>query len=585
MKRVITLSLAAALCSSLSASTDVEKELETLKKKIKKLEKKLKRTDKKLTEVKIHDAKDNIKWSVDLRTAIDSINVTTASGKKYENNDLMTNRLLLNMAYAPSSNLVFKGSLSYNKAFGANTPNPSSSMGMPQRGYGYDTFDWVINENLIDNSLRVKEAYWLYMNNSFMGNSDIAWTASFGRRPSTDGFLTNLREGNTQPKSPIGHIINVEFDGASFKFNLDKVSGVQGMSWKACLGRGLTNARSRFNMDGGLEAFGDYTADDTTLEDIDMYGFIFVPYNDGQYKVVSKWYRGTNVPGFTMAEGSLNSDFTLSNNSGMVGGLSPNFSSVDGTFQGVSAASMNSDLNMKSLGDMDGSAISLQVSGIGDGISDFLDNTTFFASYAYSKTRPSNAYSVLDLSAFDGFKGYTVDQINGALVNMGMATADLDGSGMIDTEAEQGAFASNMAAAANSMPTVGSGMLGSTESKTGNSIYIGANMPCMITEDGRIGIEYNKGSKYWRSFTYGEDTLAGSKLAARGDAFEVYYTKPLMEGLTAQVRYTRINYDYTGSQGFFGADGMPLSMDEAVAMGMDPVKKATDLRAYIRYNY
>lgn len=40
-------------------------------------------------------------------------------------------------------------------------------------------------------------------------------------------------------------------------------------------------------------------------------------------------------------------------------------------------------------------------------------------------------------------------------------------------------------------------------------------MPVVVTKDGKIGLEYNKGSKYWRSMTYGEDTMVGSKLAAR----------------------------------------------------------------------
>ena len=494
----------------------------------------------------------------------------------------MTNRLLLNMAFAPTSDLIFKGSLSFNKAFGANTPNPNT--GYPQRGFAYDTFDWVVNENLIDNNLRVKEAYWLYMGDSFLGNEDISWTASIGRRPSTDGFLTNLRESNSKYKSPLGHIINVEFDGASFRFGIDKLTNAPGMYVKACLGRGLTNARSRFNTDGGLNSFGDYTKDETTIQDIDMLGLIFVPYDNGQYKVMSKVYRGTNVPGFTMAEGTLENDFTLSNNAGMVGSLEASWSQT-GTFQGVKGKSMNQSVSMKSLGDMDGSAISFQADGIGDGINDFLDNTIFFASYAYSKTRPSNAYDTLDLSAFDGFKGFTASQIDGALVQMGMTSADLDGNGAIDSDAENGAFSSNMAAAANNMPKAKSGMLGSTESETGHSVYVGVQMPCPVTEDGRIGVEYNEGSKYWRSFTYGEDTLAGSKLGARGDAVEIHYTKPLMKGLTAQVRYTRINYDYTGSQGFFGNDGTPMTMSEAQGFGLDPVEKATDLRAYIRYSY
>ncbi len=47
--------------------------------------------------------------------------------------------------------------------------------------------------------------------------------------------------------------------------------------------------------------------------------------------------------------------------------------------------------------------------------------------------------------------------------------------------------------------------------------------PCPLTPDSaRVGLEFNHGSQYWRPMTYGEDTFAGSKIATRGDAWEVY---------------------------------------------------------------
>jgi hypothetical protein len=158
--------------------------------------------------------------------------------------------------------------------------------------------------------------------------------------------------------------------------------------------------------------------------------------------------------------------------------------------------------------------------GIGNGWSNFLDNTTAFVSYAFTKTQPN-----------------------------------------------------------------GLGMLGSTDAKFGSSWWAGVQMPAVFTKDGKIGLEYNQGSKYWRSVTYGEDTMIGSKLAARGKAWEGYYTQPLTKNLDMQLRYTHISYDYTGSNGFFGAEGTPYTMDEATANGMNVVKSASDARAYIRYRY
>ena len=72
----------------------------------------------------------------------------------------------------------------------------------------------------------------------------------------------------------------------------------------------------------------------------------------------------------------------------------------------------------------------------------------------------------------------------------------------------------------------------------------------MITDSGKFGIEYNYGSKDWTPFTWAEDTMIGSKLSVRGHATEVYWNTNLggLKNLTAQVRYTNIQHDYTPNQ-------------------------------------
>jgi len=455
-----------SLEGSLKSDSKIEKRLA-------KVEKKLAKTNKKLNIVKAHDAADNIKWDVDFRTSMDSIKYTHASGKEDKNSSLFSNRLWLGMGYAPSDNVFFKGIISYNKAFG-DSANHMQSNTNPM----YANFDWVTSENALGNELKLKEFYWLYSNDTFLG-TNMSWTASIGRRPSTDGLGINLRE-DQKSKSANAHIVNVEFDGASFRWNLDKVTPLTGAWIKLCAGKGLTNAKQRFSMDGN-----DYAKDETQTSDIDMGGVIFVPYDDGQYSLHTKYIRATNLIGFDQAD------------------------------------IMAGNFVFKDQGSLDAYAATFKAEGIGEEISDFLDDTIFFASFAQSKTDPAN----------------------------------------------------------------GKAMLGSTKSETGHSTWVGVQFPCLLTDDGRIGIEWNKGSKYWRPVTYAEDTMIGSKIAARGTAWEVYYNKPITKALSASLRYTHIKYDYTGSNSFFGADGAPMTMAEALAAGQDPVEKASDIRAYIRYRF
>jgi hypothetical protein len=528
MKKLVTLSAAAFLSTSLYANAEMQAQIDALKaqlnslqeqysKQITDLETKQAKTanslKKKLSKVNMLAAKDNLKFDVDFRTAYDNLSYKTVNGTKYKNDALYTNRLWLGMGYAPIDDLVFKGQLAYHKTFGQSAFNPSSALGYPQRGAGFDTFDWISNETLNDDKLRVREAYWLWT--PTLG--DRGYTFSIGRRPSTNGYIANLREDDKSAKSPLGHVINMEFDGASAGIKLDDVS--PGMLFKICLGRGLTNAKAWSNeadaslANGmGMTSSPNYIDDSAALDNVDMYGFIFVPYDDGQYAVKTTWYRGLKVPGMVVSDWDFNGTM------------------MDQTDDTNTMALVNT-------GDMDGMAISFKVDGIGNEINDFLDDTTFFASYAVSKSHPND------------------DALRTANASMAMA---------------------GMGAAGN--------MMGSTDSETGNSIWIGAQMPNMT--GGRFGLEYNHGSKYWKPFTFGEDTLAGSKLATRGDAYEAYWTQPLLDDVfSMQVRYTYMKYDYTGSNGFFGDGSMPISMSDAKMMGMDPVEKAQDLRVYFRYRY
>ena len=412
----------------------------------------------------------HIKFNVDYRFAIDNLQYKMADGSKQENDAFMTNRLWLNMNWAATENLSFTGQLAYNKAFGARSgANTNNQM---------ETFDWIANENAYDDTLRVRSAYFFYKNDTFIG-SDVPWTFSIGRRPSTNGHLVNLRDDD-HAASPMGHTINVEFDGLSSKFVLENITGVDGMYVKFCAGRGMSNAAPRFN----TAPYADNTAD---IASIDLAGLIFTPWSDGQYSINTQYYYAGNL-----------------------------IDAVDRT---------NPALGFKTVGNIHSLTANFIANGIGDGINDFLDDTIFFVSGAMSITDPDE----------------------------------------------------------------GKNMLGSVDSEKGYSYWIGLQTPSLISEEGRWGLEYNHGSKYWRSITYAEDTNIGSKLATRGDAYEAYFTEPLLDDiLSLQIRYTYIDYKYSGSNGFFGDQtGTPLTMDQAVSLGQgaNVVDNAQDIRFYIRYRY
>ncbi len=109
---------------------------------------------------------------------------------------------------------------------------------------------------------------------------------------------------------------------------------------------------------------------------------------------------------------------------------------------------------------------------------------------------------------------------------------------------------------------------GDLKERDGYSIYAGVVLP--VFEDGRLGFEYNWGSQYWFNFTGAEDSLVGSKLAARGSVYETYYINPVFGKnffVTVGARY--YDYDYTGSGNPLGE---PVKIDEATAFDtLNPV--------------
>lgn len=441
-----------------------------------------------VSEIKAHDAGDNIKWNVDFRTAYDVVDYKLNNAPD-ASNGIWTNKLILGMGAQPVDNLVFKGALGVYKTFGQDNIAQTSS---------FQNFDWYGTQKPGDSTIKLREAYFLY----FGDIGDVHYSASFGRRPSVDGFMTNLRADNADPASPVGHNINMEFDGASFKFDFDKLTGISGLYAKICLGRGFSQTTGSYSMNMATGGFNPGYIEDSNNPDMDLAGLLVQFYDDGQYKIMANYFKGWNMMGLNMFGSRLA------------------YTDAFGTPVNVPV------FNFVDVGDMTGGSLSLQVNGIGDGISDFLDDSIFFISYAFSKTDPNT-------NQFGTSLGFS------------------------------------------------SGMLGSPNSETGDSYYAGVQVPGFMAGQ-RLGLEYNHGSKYWRSFTYGEDTLAGSKLSTRGDAYEIYYTLPLVgKNLTAQLSYVYMDYDYTGSDMFFGQTGTPMD----TATTPNAVKSASDIRASIRYRY
>lgn len=124
-----------------------------------------------------------------------------------------------------------------------------------------------------------------------------------------------------------------------------------------------------------------------------------------------------------------------------------------------------------------------------------------------------------------------------------------------------------------------------TNSEDGYSIYTGVRYD-MDNLGLKIGAEYNYGSQYWVAFSPGHDDLYMSKLATRGNAYELYMIYDLPTG-AAISRYAKTfmrlgwqyyNYNYSGG---FDWNMKPYDLetekDKLGYLGMNPVKSANQV--------
>jgi len=437
---VASLATGTLLSASIDATTQVQ--LEALTQKVQKLEKKQKKQNSKISEIKKMAAKDNVKFGIDFRNAVDVIDYsgTDSSGNDISasNSALITSRLYLTMAAAPMDGLTFRGKLAVYSTWGSHLYVDDPALK-----------DWAASSKASDTVMRIKEAYFVYSNE--IGEQPIS--VSIGRRPSTEGFLANYRDNNKKAGSPAAHITNMEVNALMMRLDWDRF--IPGAYTKLVVGRAhngdmqdvygdTATARLPYALSGGDV--------NTTLENksVDFFVMPGDAYNDGQYEIMYQWAHIFNTKG-----------------------------------KALNGAGTADDVNKAGAGSADMFSLALKVDGIGDEISDFLDDTMVFASVATTIYSAKDGYSLLGSEDGGTRKGY--------------------------------------------------------------SYWIGTNFPDMITDAGKFGLEYNHGTSGWTPMTWAEDTAIGSKIAVRGDAYEAYWNFDLfgVKYLPSQVRYTYMQHDYT----------------------------------------
>ncbi|MBF0487239.1 MAG: DUF3373 family protein [Nitrospirae bacterium] len=200
------------------------------------------------TETKTNTLQDKLSWldvSGDYRFRIDylkgytqSANILSSGIAEYihsqtvKSDSLMTNRLGLNLGVHASEDITLKARFVMYKTFGIQNENVVSGEG----GYFGDkasVFDANIGEIPTDTILRVNQAY-VTWSNIF----DYPVWVSVGRRPTTTGVPTNIRENIEKNGTAgfIGLLVDAEIDGLSLGYS-PYIEYLPGFYVKICGGK------------------------------------------------------------------------------------------------------------------------------------------------------------------------------------------------------------------------------------------------------------------------------------------------------------------------------------------------------------
>ncbi len=156
---------------------------------------------------------------------------THVAGYDVNNTALYTNRLRLNMDAEVAENVKFTGRLSMYKVFGDST-------GVQVFNGQSNSFDIDGNTVGVPNGdmLRVERAYFDWTN---IGGSGLY--LSIGRRPSSGGPPMHLRDGELRAGSPMGSLIDFQFDGVTVGYHLTEYSTARicwGLGYESGFGNG-----------------------------------------------------------------------------------------------------------------------------------------------------------------------------------------------------------------------------------------------------------------------------------------------------------------------------------------------------------
>jgi outer membrane murein-binding lipoprotein Lpp len=194
-----------------------------------------------------------------------------------KNETLYTNRFGLDITAKVMKDVTFHGRLLMYKAFGSQTNYASSGDFFADR---IGVFDGTLGHVPSSGGVAVDQVY-MTINNIF----DQPIWFSIGRRPSTGGIPTHLRQDNEKPgvSGVSGLLVDYAYDGLTLGYAPD-IDSLPGAYAKFCYGRGYQS--------------GFTSGQPGDVKNMDMMGFVVVPYDTNPLSIHLQFNHAMNIIDF-----------------------------------------------------------------------------------------------------------------------------------------------------------------------------------------------------------------------------------------------------------------------------------------------
>ena len=204
-------------------------------------------------------------------------------GTTVKNDTLYTNRFGLNITAKVMKDVTFYTRLLMYKEFGSQANDASRGTYFADR---IGVFDGTLGHVPSDGEVAVDQVY-LTVNNIF---GQPIWF-SIGRRPSTGGIPTNLRQNNENPgvSGISGLLVDYAYDGLTLGYAPD-IDALPGAYAKFCYGRGFQQ--------------GFHSGQPGEVKNMDMLGFVVVPYDTDPLTIHLQFNHAMDIVDFPVIEDS-----------------------------------------------------------------------------------------------------------------------------------------------------------------------------------------------------------------------------------------------------------------------------------------